>query len=405
MYAIDSEKSFAQRRNVQLGIIPKLFNSEHGSIIDYLKKSISFQRATELIEWYSLTPEEFINYLIYYRGYKDYKEFEHSSDYSVVIGLSKELGLRQLYGYDSFYSVYTHDLKTFENEAKKTIEIAKKVEAMPVDLVTSEIKPFRINLQASFECDLEEIFNDLVLDELVPFVNFKNFFKVHKDFKPPVDWAIETDFMLFRVNNKKNKKSYCPVALNGKIISIFTEVNEKNEVSEFEILNRLNSVLKTKISVEKFIEVGVDVEYYIQMKYLDEYEEEDEINFFEEVGEEEIVKTKKRFRKQLDFNMPLFHDYVMNDPVVSKILIINEKEITLRKKGGVYVYFRYLLDELKNTIRITPGITEAYEIEKTNNLLKIGSKFLYVKILSCESVDEAEKIKNILDKILTNYFS
>lgn len=275
-------------------------------------------------------------------------------------------------------------IKKNEKKVKSFIDSAKRLEKT-LPLTSTEFEPISIEFDFSFPIvnrSIFEIFNMMILNPYAPFANINNTYKILKDFTPNNDWEIylEDQIILKVLQNKVSNKSLV-LSYTDVIVSI-----EDN-----------NLVFSTSITIEpSHIDRDTLIERILSTLQLGPPED---INITD-TNIQGVFYIPKH-----TFNIYIFSDLVMNNPIFNTLMSIRETEKPTKSKNSIYVYFY-------NDIIGYVTFTITYKISQKNdpvlkgkdivNDFPFGSKFIRVKA-SCESTQSMEMFKNIFLKLLHIY--
>jgi hypothetical protein len=216
---------------------------------------------------------------------------------------------------------------------------------------------------------LMEIFNSIKLNKNIPFASFNNFFKISKDFLPFSDWTfslkeVVTIYILERLNPKNIKRDHFST----------TFLTIENDVPK--LLIEL-SPSKSSISQDNFIDI-----------------------LFNSIGKPEITEVVEDNIKGVfyfsnhSFDKYIFSDLVMNDPVFSILLSINEGLVATKAKSELHIYL--------NSSKL--GMVTANLIEYNNDEKpELGNTFVRVHILKAKNKKAVKLFQNILSRLFIIY--
>lgn len=261
---------------------------------------------------------------------------------------------------------------------------------------------YTIELKLYNVTSILEIFNLIILNDNIPFATCNNFYKVLKDFIPPIKWKNlfdksksykdkfknidrEKNIILKILNEKKikNINSYTEIIINIKeienkncIINITLKYNKYNISKEKIKKNILSIFEKSKIINEK--DNSVNGLFYIPLQTL---------------------------------NKEVMFDLIMNDPLFSSLLVINESNLGLSQKEyenekiSKTIYFENTIIG-KVTFKISSNKVENKNdiLNKQNkNLYPINSSYLRIKISKANDINKVELFQKLLSKLITLY--
>jgi hypothetical protein len=264
---------------------------------------------------------------------------------------------------------------------------------------TSEIQITETNISVKFElsADIYELFNNILLSSYIPFICVGNFYKVLKTYKPPKKWAVKFDdqnmLVLYVLNRfhetERNKTS--PDFKNYSMVTITVLENSINNS------NNINMIINSKLD-DELHETGLLERIFSCIPY----------EIYNCTYEQVKIKAEYILPSPRDLDIPIFYDMVMNDPIISKLMLINEFRKTFRERGGMFIYFRY--SPYMNTkdyviCKINSGIVTATHMNKYLGFSGLGDQYISVKMEKIVNIEDANRFKIIIDKILSYYFA
>jgi hypothetical protein len=406
--------------------------------------------AMELIKLFDLTGKDKIittqvmeMYVIYaiYFGFGGLEMFENAraTNPTVASGLISAARDKNGLGIGNFDIIRLHwdsavsdikkKLKAINAEVEKDSRLFSEYRKHLADYetITSNLQLDKTHLNVKFKIasDIYQLFDDLVLNPMIPFAALGDFYKVLKTFKPPKLWAVR-----------------CPVV--GKASQVATKtpfmrdcesasenIQPGNEVLVLYVFNRFVESQRNKESPdphnystvfiipqeedEKTHETSVEMR--IQSRIDDELKEEKLLSrIFDTfvspithcIYEQQYVEADFLLPSNQEFDVPLFHDMVLTDPLINKIMLINESAQTFRERGGVFAYFRYNSHVPSKdflSCRINPGIVEAKDQARAPDIFRIlGKKLLRIKLMNCKNYVEAQRFRDLLCQIIEYYY-
>jgi len=237
---------------------------------------------------------------------------------------------------------------------------------------------------------LLEIFNSIILNEAVPFTTTQKYFKILKDFVPPLDWIEIEENIIYMYTSKSPKikdtttNDYRPVEIgvegevgDEKMYMTYYYLIDKKNINQETFINRVFSIFKTfsSIKVDKTIEENVSGVFY-----------------YPELGK--------------NLNKYVLSEIIMNDELFSSILYIDESKKTKKEKSTIYVHFIHQrVGDI--TVNITPQIV-SYPFEKTMKdkypgKFPIGSYYIRIKASKVINKNAFKMLKSVIGKLITQY--
>ena len=270
-----------------------------------------------------------------------------------------------------------------------------------------EVESVMLSLSLNSKLSLDKLFNSIILNTQVPFAklykvqtavspeNGTSFYKILKDFIPTEEWIninLGTttknnfnDFLLIKVDKSERPIGFQNIPKNYGTI-IFNK-QENNVRVHF-------SIETEKISRKEYIQRGLGI-----FKSLD----------LENSGTEDKMTedgvTGIFYYPQKKFNKYIFSDLVLNDPVFSLLLNIDDHDKATKKKSGLYIHFNHILTG-NITATITSKIRTANDISFKSiykEYFPVGESYIRVRISRARNKKDMEKFKFFLDVLLYRY--
>lgn len=223
---------------------------------------------------------------------------------------------------------------------------------------------FRLDID---NMNLIGLFNLIELNPNVPFMNYKDLYKIMNDFRIPTGWTESdtTESIMLKVSKHPllpgvtTDEDYLTVFISNELsVSVFME--DKDSMTAADIATRISETIQHSGDV-----VPVDIR-------------------------ESKVNGQFTFPSHA-FNQFVFADMVMNDTIFSSVMTIDERRRATKRSDALYAMFE---DEGIGQVRIT--ITE-----------KVGdtpdSVYTRVKVVSADNVASATKFQAVFSKLMTVY--
>ena len=303
------------------------------------------------------------------------------------------------------------DIKDIENYWKKSkekkAEISKLIKKLKDEDLKHQVLFKKIDKQIIYtEFELEsvkfnfsldvknitvmELFNNIVLNNEVPFACINKFFKIFKDFTPPDDWNFyDETVILFKVLTKKTledakMEDYIDtfVSVEGEeegekvaTVNMTTFINQNGKfLSQQELISRFLSSIRNLGSIipRNINETRVNGCFYFPNHNMNKY---------------------------------VMADLIMNNSMFSSLMSINESEKATKKKESVYIHF-YNSQIGNLTANLTEKIAERNDPElrgKNRSDFKQGSYYIRVKITSAENINSVKEFQKLFSKLMIIY--
>ena len=432
VYELDTQKSIIERLADELGTIPKYLYFSEGIpsykrlhdkerienirvedllktitddddfeiIVEKLKEKLS-QQKLKLLE------DVFIPYIAYNKSINDVLTAK-GDVYSLFLSMSGEIKTANIFGE---VSPSQKNIEKYWDERKKTIkDLTHQIESVKenvavqkklfkdFDMISKTNKYTNFDIKSvdfNFTLDLKnitimEIFNYVQLNPMVPFACINKFFKILKDFTPPVTWGFSLDSeIIFKVLKKKDLISEKPSDYTEAIVSVTGDLGEEITIVSMTTFFSTNGQFLLK-------------EQLIQ-RFLDSIKISG-INVIPENIKESRVNGTFYFPNQ-KMNKYIIADIIMNNPVFSSLMSVDESEKATKKKDSVYIHFyNHKIGNL--TANLTEQVTGRNDPElrgKKKSDFKKGSSYIRVKITSAKNEEAVQDFQNLFAKLMVVY--
>jgi len=228
---------------------------------------------------------------------------------------------------------------------------------------------------------LLSIFNTIVLDEKMPFATTSDFYKIYKEFIPDLDWGISyNEAIIVKILQKENleyikKSDYVDglIGINQKgNVEINLDLNiEPGNVNREQMTERLLSKINIEnIEVESMVENNVKGIFYFPKHKLNRY---------------------------------VFSDMVMNNPLFSSLLSIDESLKATKQRNTLYIHFTH-----PSFGKVNINLSEHLAVKgdpliRTNKKIKIGDTYIRAKVREAVNSESVEKAMEMLSKLFVIY--
>lgn len=261
-----------------------------------------------------------------------------------------------------------------------------------------------------------EIFNNIQLNKNVPFATVRKFYKIYKEFIPPTDWNISTDnAIILKVLQKKADTNIKVTNYNTILIGSSKELglnSDDSDKKQEEIELQPDS---DKILASVYVDItsqNISKDEYIS-RFLDSLSGDLSVNKKITVIQEKEQKVNGVFYiPNQKMNKYIFSDMIMNNPIFSNFMSIDESDKASKRKNNIYVYFKHQLTGEVN-VNITEKVFTRIEtaVRKTRKELgKIGmelfpenSNYIRVKISKADNAEKAQLFQQIISKLFVVY--
>ena len=281
-----------------------------------------------------------------------------------------------------------------KTNAEKEARINREMQQTRVEKTYTDFELENISFEVFIESpkiSIMEMFNNIVLNNDVPFANINNIYKVlsissgseQKEFLPNQDWITSLpDIILLKF---KDNKEYS---------NCFVTIENKDDV-ELSIIK-----LTLTVSVSKKTE---DIRNITIQKILNIFLNRETLR----VAQVNDVKLKGVFYfPKKGLNKFVLSDMIMNDKRFSKFLAVDESVKASKKTESLYIHFNN-----PKTGEITANITERYSFKGDPNLkgkdivniFPYKTYYLRVKITSVNNINSILQFQQMISQLLKIY--
>ena len=284
----------------------------------------------------------------------------------------------------------TISIKLEKTNSEKESRINREMEQTTVEKNYTDFELENISFEAFIESpkiSIMELFNNIVLNNDVPFTTINNIYKVLSvssgNFSPNLDWTASlNDIILLKFKDNK-EYSNCFVSIENKdnvelsIIKLTLTVSvlkKKEDIRNLTIQKILNIFLNREtLRVAQVNDVKLKGVFYFQKKGLNKF---------------------------------VLSDMIMNDKRFSKFLAVDESVKASKKTESLYIHFNN-----PKTGEITANITERYSFKGDPNLkgkdivniFPYKTYYLRIKITSVNNVNSILQFQQMISQLLKMY--
>lgn len=281
----------------------------------------------------------------------------------------------------------TTSIQLEKTNSEKETRINREMERTEVEKNYTDFELENISFEAFLESpkiSIMELFNNIVLNNDVPFASINNIYKVLSDFTPNQNWSTTLNNSIL-IKFKDNKEySHCFVSVENqdglelsviKISDLSVSASKKREdIRNITIQKILNIFLnKENLRVVQVNDVKLKGVFYFPKKGLNKF---------------------------------VLSDMIMNDKRFSKFLAVDESVNASKKTESLYIHFNN-----PKTGEITANITERYSFKGDPNLrgkdivnlFQYKTYYLRVKITSVNNVNSILQFQQMLSQLLKIY--
>lgn len=305
-----------------------------------------------------------------------------NSDASSVFG--KDVDIKRFLSIhkDSVKDRFEKELFSLSSLVRKEIILYQKFETVKDGVYYTEFEVDKASFDITIdipEVSLMEIFNRLKLNSMVPFATYNNYYKILKDFIPLSDWSRSSDDMLMMRVLQRN----FPKEMKDEYYS-YAFIKEKND----------KTILNINISPSKF---NIDKKDYAK-------------RIFSVLGNVPVIEVTEDDVKGVFYipnqslNKYVLADLIMNNPIFSNFLVIDEHEKLTKKRSEIIIKFKH-----KKYGMVTSNIIEKFrekdgEVEnKSLDIFPMGSRYLRVHVSMSRNIEVVRDFQDILSKLFKLY--
>ena len=247
---------------------------------------------------------------------------------------------------------------------------------------------------------LLELFNSIILNDAVPFAVINTYYKILKSFIPPIEWREhERTNLILKISEKDRVDVSKTTEYIDCIISDSRESPPKetddplSNDDPIKVETKLK-IIKGNLNKEDYISRVINV-FSIENIQYSNLLENDIIGIF--------------YFPMQRFDMYVLSDLIMNDPVFSGFLVIDESIKTSKKKSEMLQPWLYIHFESEHTGHITAGITqrithgnEQLLKQYGNEIFPIGMPYVRIRVKGKDK-QSVLKFQDIFSKLMNLY--
>jgi hypothetical protein len=237
------------------------------------------------------------------------------------------------------------------------------------------------------DISLLEIFNNIKLNTSVPFATVNNFYKILKEFTPPPDWSISLDDgIILKILEKTNINNVKFSDFSDGLILIEEEGENQIVRASLDLSTSGNNLSREQF-VQRFI------------------------NTLSGFGQIKIKSTTENqvngvfYFPNKSLNKYVLSDLIMNNPLFSSIMSVDESDKASKKKSSIFVHFNHSITG-HITANITEKVMDKSDIsmkDKDKNIFPINSTYIRVKISKANNIEVVNRFQNYLSRLFIIY--
>ena len=284
--------------------------------------------------------------------------------------------------------------KIMEANKKKVkihVKLADTIETMVgVEYTKFELEKVNFDLTLNIKnISIMEIFNQIQLNSGVPFACINGFFKILKDFTPEEEWSgYLQNAIIMKVLQKPESRNVKPSDYTDIILANIIGTDNMEELTAGMTLSTSNQYLTRDQLIERFTDTlkGIGKINATSIK-------------------ESYVNGVFYFPKHT-MDKYIMSDLIMNDPLFSNLLAIDESDKASKSKASIYVHFKHpVVGEVTANIteKISDREDQSLRGKDMKDLFEIGSKYIRVKISSARDIKSVEFFQGVMSKLFKIY--
>lgn len=254
--------------------------------------------------------------------------------------------------------------------------------------------PFEIeNVNFEFTLDINhvtimEIFNHIQLNAEVPFASINNIYKILKDFVPSEEWGFSTEkVIIFKVLQKIDISGIKFQDFTDAFLSIIGEPGQEVITVSMSLITSGQYLSRDKL-IERFLNT---------------------IKGLGEINVKNIHESRINgvfYFPKHTMNKYIMADLIMNNPVFSSMMSVDESDKASKKKESVYIHFRHpIIGEINANIteKISEKGDQVLRGKDVKGDFKFGTSYIRVKISSADNLNSAQKFQELFSRLMVMY--
>jgi len=276
-----------------------------------------------------------------------------------------------------FNKLIDENIKRSE-EKENEFSSFENIKGIPYEPFELEKIMFEMTLDIK-DLSLLELFNIIKLNDNVPFATCNYFYKIRKEFVPPLSWELSSESsIILKVMQKENVtyniQDYADILIEKDVennnFKVLLNYSAANNIPKEQIISRFVDILETSNNslIKNVIEKQINGVFYFPNQRLNKY---------------------------------IISDLIMNKNIFRDYLSIDETSISQKPT----VFIRFYTAE---TDDITAFLTEKI-VDKKDQDVKLkpnfmdNSYYVRVKISSVNNIKSINKFQDILSKLFVKY--
>ncbi len=291
---------------------------------------------------------------------------------------------------DKYNSSYNNILQTLKKTIKAHTKQAESIDNM-VGIEFTEFELEKVNFDLILNLmniSIMELFNQVQLNNSVPFACINGFFKILKDFTPEEEWSGYLE--------------------NAIIMKVLQKAEYKNiKASDYTDIILANIGENGEEKLTAGMTISMSNQYITRDQIIDRFTET-----IKGVGDVKATEVKESFVNGV-FYLPkhtmdkyIMSDMIMNDPLFSSMLSIDESDKASKSKSSIYVHFKHpIVGEITANIteKISDREDQSLRGKDMKDLFKPDTKYIRIKISSAKDIVSVKFFQNIISKLFKIY--
>ncbi len=304
------------------------------------------------------------------------------------------------YDYKDLESVFNLSNKYIGELNEEIYEFLSKYELNSIEKYkTLKVKQTQtvLKLECKVNFDLHEIFDNIVLNNTIPFASLGEYYKILDNFKPFPKWIKSKEDII-------NMKIYDGGSIKE---NSYFDIYIKFRLNPSSIPNTDVRRSKARVLKKKKEEIEDLLDIYIETKLSD-----DEDIIIKQVKEcvsikDKTIKTVYKIQAEFiipeaSIDIPIFAYLILTDPLFSDKLFIDERIKTTKKRTSQIFLHYYPDDENFVSVSITEDIVDTAMTKRMEDL-KEGDSYIKINITRAKDMEDAYKFRDLFSKFMTVY--
>ena len=356
----------------------------------------------EIVEYYIILNENFNEIYLHASDYPILKEdtikniIDSLKEYNITYVNVENIWNTRLSRIIKLQKDIENNIKKWNDDSDIIKEFENFENLIPVNYSKFELEKVNYNIELKFDniTSIIEIFNLIKLNNQVPFAVTNNFYKILKDFTPPLSWNNLFD------KSKRFSDKYKNIDRQKNII--LKILNEKK-------IKNINSYTECILSIKEIQNSSCIVNVkllYNKSKISKDKIKNDILSIFDkDLDKNEIIEKDDYingifFISKQSLNTYVMLDMIMNDKLFSNLLVVNESVLS-KKNNKIHIYFE---NTTIGKISFKILLKKVLKNDKFNKILyPDDSLYLRIKISKAEDIDKVILFQNLFSKLITYY--